>query len=155
MKVSRLSIEFLGYDLTFNKREYELWKLPLNSSFCAVTADAKSRWPHGKNVYFRGVDKASSFFLFMEIWTSSLCWCTKFREMPNEQTITNHMLCPKRGKWLWTTSGNQLWAWKLIWCSPAPQSTLADRVSEKELSVRWIDPEHSRRIHDISWFVTL
>ena len=48
-------IEFLGYDLTFNKREYELWKLPLNSSFCAVTADSKSRCPLWRKAYFRGV----------------------------------------------------------------------------------------------------
>ena len=38
----------LGYVLTFNNRENELWKLSLNSSFCAVTADSNSRWPHGK-----------------------------------------------------------------------------------------------------------
>ena len=37
----------------FKKREYELWKLPLDSSFCAVTADSKSKWPHGKRAYFR------------------------------------------------------------------------------------------------------
>ena len=56
VKVSRLSIEFLGKKvLTFNKRKYELRKLPLDSSFCAVTADSKSRWPHGKRAYFRGV----------------------------------------------------------------------------------------------------
>ena len=48
LKVSRLSIEFLGEVLTFSEREYELRKLPLNSSFCAVTADPESRWPHGK-----------------------------------------------------------------------------------------------------------
>ena len=36
--------------LMFNK----LWKLPLNSSFCAVIADSNSRWPHGakKKAYF-------------------------------------------------------------------------------------------------------
>ena len=56
VKVSRLSIEFLGKKvLTFNKRKYELRKLPLDSSFCAVTADSKSRWLHGKRAYFRGV----------------------------------------------------------------------------------------------------
>ena len=27
-------------------------KTALNSSFCAVTADSKSRWPHGKNAQF-------------------------------------------------------------------------------------------------------
>ena len=31
-----------------SKREYELSKLPLKSSFRAVTADSKSRWPYGK-----------------------------------------------------------------------------------------------------------
>ena len=51
LKVSRLSVEFLGLVFTFNKREYELWKLPLNSSCCAITADSKSRWPRGKNAY--------------------------------------------------------------------------------------------------------
>ena len=30
------------------KREYELWKIVLESLFCTVTADSKSRWPHGK-----------------------------------------------------------------------------------------------------------
>ena len=53
--VSRLSIRFLGHVLTFNKREYELWKLYLNLSFCAITADSKSRWPHVRKEYFRGV----------------------------------------------------------------------------------------------------
>ena len=38
-----------------NKREYELWKLPLNSSFCAVTADPKPGCPHGRKACFRGV----------------------------------------------------------------------------------------------------
>ena len=44
--------------LTFHEREYELWKLPLDSSFCAVTADSKSRWSHGqkKRAYFRGAE---------------------------------------------------------------------------------------------------
>ena len=41
---------YRGYKYwTFSKREYELSKLALNSSFCAVTADSKSRWLHGKN----------------------------------------------------------------------------------------------------------
>ena len=31
LTVSRVSIVFHGWVLTFNKREYELWKLPLNS----------------------------------------------------------------------------------------------------------------------------
>ena len=31
-------------------------KTALNSSFCAVTADSKLRWPHGKKAYFRGVN---------------------------------------------------------------------------------------------------
>ena len=31
--------------------EYELWKQHLNSPFCAITADAKSRWPHGSKAY--------------------------------------------------------------------------------------------------------
>ena len=48
-RVSRQSIEFRGYVLTFNKREDKLSKLPLNSSFCAITADSKSRSPHDKN----------------------------------------------------------------------------------------------------------
>ena len=30
-------------------------KLPLNSSFCAVTVDSKSRWSHGKKAYVCGV----------------------------------------------------------------------------------------------------
>ena len=38
--------------MTFNKREYELSKPP---SFCAVTADPKSRWPHGIKSCYRGV----------------------------------------------------------------------------------------------------
>ena len=41
----------------FNKRENELW-LPLNTSFCSVTADSKSSWPHGRKAYFRGVQLA-------------------------------------------------------------------------------------------------
>ena len=31
-------------------------KTALNSSFCAVTADTKSRWRHGKKTYFHGVE---------------------------------------------------------------------------------------------------
>ena len=38
--VSRPSIEFLGLVLKFNKCEYELWKLHLNSPSCAITADS-------------------------------------------------------------------------------------------------------------------
>ena len=52
LKVSMLSIEFLGYFLTFYKRGDELSELPLNSSLCAVTADSQSRWPHGKKSAF-------------------------------------------------------------------------------------------------------
>ena len=65
-KVSRLSIEFLGWVLTSNKREYELWKLPLDSSFCDVTADPKSRCPHGRRAYFRGVVSCSAHYVFIE-----------------------------------------------------------------------------------------
>ena len=45
---------WVSWVLTF-EREYELSKLPLNSSFCAVTADSKSRWLHGRKAYIRGV----------------------------------------------------------------------------------------------------
>ena len=38
----------LDYDTT----EDELWKLPLDLSFCAVTADSRSREPHGRKAYF-------------------------------------------------------------------------------------------------------
>ena len=40
----------------FNKGQYELWKLHLDSPFSAVTGDSKSRWPLGKKAYFCGVD---------------------------------------------------------------------------------------------------
>ena len=30
-------------------------KTALNSSFCAETADSKSRWPHGEKAYLRGI----------------------------------------------------------------------------------------------------
>ena len=39
--------------LTFNERTEEPWKVPLNSSFCAVTADSNPRRPHGRKAYFR------------------------------------------------------------------------------------------------------
>ena len=55
LKVSMLSIEFLGWVLTFNKCEDKLSKLPLNLSFCAVTANSQSRWPHGKKAYVHSV----------------------------------------------------------------------------------------------------
>ena len=32
----------------------------LNSSFCVVTADSKSRWPHGRKTHFRGVTLTAS-----------------------------------------------------------------------------------------------
>ena len=54
-QVLRLSIEFLGYVLAFNKREYELWKLHLNSPFCAISADSKSRFPHGRQACISAV----------------------------------------------------------------------------------------------------
>ena len=44
-----------GPSFDVNEREHELSKLTLNSSLCAVTADSKSKWPHGKKAYFRGV----------------------------------------------------------------------------------------------------
>ena len=52
-EISRLRFfQFHGYVFTFNKREYELWKLPLNSPFCViVTADSKSRWMHGRKAW--------------------------------------------------------------------------------------------------------
>ena len=38
------------------KHEYELRiKTPLNWSFCAVTADSTSRWPHSKKAHFHSV----------------------------------------------------------------------------------------------------
>ena len=46
-------VSWVSFD--FNKCEYELSKLPLNSSFCAVTADSKLRWPHSEKAFFRGV----------------------------------------------------------------------------------------------------
>ena len=52
LNISRLSIGFLVLCL---RRESELWKLPMNSSFYAITADSKSRWPHSRKAYFRGV----------------------------------------------------------------------------------------------------
>ena len=47
------SIEVLGQVFTVNEREDELLKLPLNLSVCTITADSKSRWPHGRKAYFR------------------------------------------------------------------------------------------------------
>ena len=43
--------------LSFDIKQAWRWaiKTALNSSFCGVTADSKSMWPHGKKVYFRGV----------------------------------------------------------------------------------------------------
>ena len=45
-----IEANWLSFEVT--KRElYELWKLPLNSSSCDVTADSKARWPQGKKVF--------------------------------------------------------------------------------------------------------
>ena len=46
---SRLSIEFLGYVLTFNKRKYELWKLYLNSPVCRGVVSTEFRPSHTEN----------------------------------------------------------------------------------------------------------
>ena len=48
-------VSWLSFDVY--ERENELSKLSLNSSFCAVTADSKSRWAQGRKAYFRGVIK--------------------------------------------------------------------------------------------------
>ena len=71
LKVARLSTEFLA-TLTFNRREYELRKLPLNSSLCAVTPDSKSRWTHCKKLK-KAISAVLSNPSFGE-W-GSIIWC--------------------------------------------------------------------------------
>ena len=60
--------------LTPNEREYELWKKALNSSFCSVIANSKSRWPHGRKstVSCRTWYKTSSLHQFTAAYTPSL-----------------------------------------------------------------------------------
>ena len=58
--------KYRGYVLSFLAKLWRLtsvntnyMKTALNSSFCAVTSVSKSRWPHGKKAYFRGVRAGS------------------------------------------------------------------------------------------------
>ena len=49
-------VYWLRLDVSITEREDELSKPTLNSSFCVVTADSKSKWPNGrKAAYFRAV----------------------------------------------------------------------------------------------------
>ena len=51
-------------------------KTALNSSaFCAVTADSKSRWPHGKKAYFRGARRCS----ILALTSGSAYACSRMR----------------------------------------------------------------------------
>ena len=55
-KVGRIHFLSSGVNgLTNERQSYE--NSALNSSFCAVTADSKSRWPHGRRAYCRGVGR--------------------------------------------------------------------------------------------------
>ena len=60
-----------------NKREYELRKLPLNSSFCAVTAD--SRWPHDRKAHFCGAAMSAAV---SHPWLPAQCPLTRAGPRP-------------------------------------------------------------------------
>ena len=45
------------------EREDEWWKLPLNSSFCKITAGSQPRWPQGRKAYVRGGPRTLAFCL--------------------------------------------------------------------------------------------
>ena len=75
----------------------------LNSSFWAVTADSKSRWPHGIKAYFRGVG-----------WTAPTSWgdlsSLGDAEKRKLSTILSGRLSPKAGLFtmcsdVWNNSG--------------------------------------------------
>ena len=63
--------------LIWSNGDGSVWKLklPLNSSFCAVTAHPKSRWLHRRKAYFRGVvlTCSSSENLFLAA-VRKACW---------------------------------------------------------------------------------
>ena len=70
-------VSWLSFDVY--ERVDGLSKLPLNSLFCAVTADSNSRWPHGETripgVSSEGVDERKLLVVFADVDECQLDLC--------------------------------------------------------------------------------
>ena len=68
----------LGYVLTFNKGECKLSKLPLNLSFCAVTAYSNwTMWSHGKEANIRSSpEEVETSLLLLKHWVRFCAQCS-------------------------------------------------------------------------------
>ena len=97
----------------FKLCEDELWKLRLNLSLCAVTADSKSKWPHDRKAYVRGVDyhgsnlrsdsSHSPFSLAVRDWDWGVLappseGLGRVMDLPEELALLARRHC----RWLWS-----------------------------------------------------
>ena len=64
-----------------DEREYELRKQSLNSSFCAVTADWKSRWPQGKKERIAAVSHCVEVAVWISPGPLDSSWTAAWAEL--------------------------------------------------------------------------